>query len=78
MLFVLLIGYVCICYAMESCEVADENTAKRVYVSSGNTPGKPDRKTRRLSHNATSSRALFPSPGTSPKVIALCTFTVNQ
>ena len=36
-------------------------------VSSGNTPGKPDRKTRRLSRNATSSRALFQSSGTSPK-----------
>ena len=69
MLFVLIIGYVCICYEMaEFRDVADENTAKRVYVLSGNTPGKPDRKTRRLSRNATTSRALFQG-GTSPKVV---------
>ena len=49
-----------------------------VYVSSGNTPGKPDRKTRRLSRNTKSSRALFQSPGTSPKVMLLYVcFTVN-
>ena len=67
MLFVLIIGYVRICYEMESRAVADENT-----------PGKPDRKTRRLSRNAKSSRALFQSPGTSPKVVLLYVcFTVN-
>lgn len=44
--------------------------AKRVYTPKGDTPGKPDNKTRRLNRmkNPTSSRALFQSPGTSPKV----------
>jgi hypothetical protein len=51
---------------VEDVVIVDEanDTAKRVYTSEGNTPGKPDiKKTRRRS----SSRTLFQSPGTSPK-----------
>ncbi len=58
---------------MESRDVVDESdAAKRLYASTGDTPGKPERKTRRLSRknrNATSSRALFQSSGTPPKVL---------
>ena len=57
---------------VEDVVIVDEanDTAKRVYTSEGNTPGKSDiKKTRRRSHmkNLTSSRTLFQSPGTSPK-----------
>ena len=47
----------------------DENeTAKRVYTSIGDTPGKPNRKTRRISRNhSTTSRSLFKPATTSPK-----------
>ena len=57
------------------------DTAKRVYTSEGDTPGKPDKKTRRRSRmkNLTSSRNLFQSPGTSPKVyIHIYTMTYNK
>ena len=43
--------------------------AKRLHSSQGDTPGKPNKKSRRVSciETATSSRALFASPRTSPK-----------
>ena len=56
---------------MESPNVLDENNAaKQLYASKGDTPGKPERKARRRSRNgnATSSQALFQNSGTSPKV----------
>ena len=56
---------------MESSNVFDENNAaKRLYASKGDTPGKAERKARRRSRNgnAISSRALFQNSGTSPKV----------
>ena len=51
-------------------DVAGNDTAKRVYTSKGGTPGKPTNKSRRISRvkNSTSSRTLFQSPETSPKV----------
>lgn len=51
--------------------VHEENiTGKRTYTSKGDTPGKPDKKTRRIPrvNNTTSSRALFQSPDVPPKV----------
>ncbi len=46
-------------------------TCKRLHLTKGDTPGKPNKKTRRIFHteNASTSRALFQSPGTSPKVL---------
>ncbi len=58
---------------MESRDVVDDSdAAKRLYASKGDMPGRPERKTRRLSRkngNATSSRALFQSSGAPPKVL---------
>ena len=51
--------------------IVDENdtTSKRLYLSKGDTPGKPNKKISRipLVENPSSSRALFQSPATSPK-----------
>ena len=52
--------------------IVDENdtTSKRfLYLSKGDTPGKPNKKISRISlvENPSSSRALFQSPATSPK-----------
>lgn len=51
--------------------IVDENdtTSKRLYLSKGDTPGKPNKKISRISlvENPSSSRALFQSPVTSPK-----------
>ena len=46
------------------------NIAKRVHTSKGDKPGKPKNKAPRLSRKKypRSSRALFQSPGKSPKV----------
>ena len=53
-------------------DIADKENdiAKRVHTSEGDTPGKPKNKAPRLSRkkNPRSSRALFQSPGKSPKV----------
>ena len=48
----------------------ENDIAKRVHTSEGDTPGKPKNKAPRLSRkkNPRSSRALFQSPGKSPKV----------
>jgi hypothetical protein len=48
----------------------ENDNAKRLYSSQGDTPGKPNRKSRRVSRMecSTSSRPLFQTPGTSPKV----------
>ena len=48
----------------------ENDIAKRVHTSKGDTPGKPKNKAPRLSHQKypRSSWALFHSPGKSPKV----------
>lgn len=48
----------------------ENDIAKRVHTSKGDTPGKPKNKAPRLSRKKypRSSRALFQSPGKSPKV----------
>ena len=51
--------------------VVDENdtTSKRLYLSKGDTSGKPDKKISRISlvENPLSSQALYQSAATSPK-----------
>ena len=45
------------------------NAAKRLYLPKGDTPGKPNKKISKITRveKASSSRALFQSPSTSPK-----------
>jgi hypothetical protein len=59
-------------------ENEETDTTKRLYNYVGDTPGKPTRKTRRLSRveNSSSSRSLFQSPGTSVKVLNINTIMV--
>ena len=51
--------------------IVDENdtTSKRLYLSKGDTPGKPNKKISKIAlvEKPSSSRALFQSPATSPK-----------
>lgn len=54
----------------------ENDAAKRLHTSEGDTPGKPSKKTRRVScaASSTSSRALFQTPGRSPKVLNTVSF----
>ena len=60
----------CVVIVDEGNYTAIKRAYMRVFTFKGDTPGKPNNKTRKISrvNNSTSSRTLFQSPGTSPKV----------